>query len=161
MRLGSLLVAALLIGACLFGALAASGAEVGRAEYREAAEPICRRNTEANERILAGVKAEVRDGKLKPAASKFARAAAALKRTARRLEALPRPPVDLPRLAKWFGYVKDEVGYFEAIAARLKAGKKGAAEQLVARLSTTASRANNTVIVFEFDYCRLEPSRFT
>jgi hypothetical protein len=55
-------------------------AEFTRTEYREAAEPICKVDTEANERILAGVRAEVRQGKLGPAAAKFARAASALGR---------------------------------------------------------------------------------
>ena len=145
----------------LLVAAAADAAEVSRFEYREAAEPICKVNTKANERILAGVKSEVRQGKLKSSAVKFAKAAAALKATQGQLEALPEPSADQARLRKWFGYVKSEVSYFEAIATKLKAGQKASAEQFVTRLTTTANQANNAVLPFEFDYCRLEPSRFT
>jgi hypothetical protein len=142
-------------------AATAAAAEVSRAEYRAAAEPICKVDTQANERILAGVKSEVRHGKLKPAAVKFSRAAAALKRAEGELKALPQPAADQSRLAKWFGYVDKEVRYFEAAAANLRAGKKGPAESYVTKLSTTANLANSTVLPFEFEYCRLEPSRFT
>jgi hypothetical protein len=152
---GAVVIAVLVVAATAFAA------EVSRAEYREAAEPICKLNTKANERILGGVKAEVRGGKLKTAAAKFARAATALKETQRQLEALPRPAADRARLSKWFAYVSSEVSYFEAIANKLRAGKKGAAEQYVSRLSVTATQANSAVLPFEFDYCRFEPSRFT
>jgi hypothetical protein len=158
-------VRTLALGAVVFAVLvavaSAVAAEASRAEYREAAEPICKVNTKANERILGGVKAEVRHDKLKTAAAKFAKAATALKQTQRQLEALPQPAGDRARLGKWFAYVSSEVSYFEAIANKLRAGKKGAAEQYVSRLTVTATQANNAVLPFEFDYCRFEPSRFT
>ena len=31
---------------------------------------------------------------------------------------------------------------------------------MVLRLKSTAERANNTVLVFEFRYCRFQPSKF-
>ena len=64
---GSLIVAMVL-------AVAAFAAEVSRDEYEEAAEPICKTSAKANERILSGVRKEVQQGKLKPAATKFSRA---------------------------------------------------------------------------------------
>lgn len=147
----------------VFTALTATAwaAEISRAEFREAAEPICKTDTKANERILAGVRSEVRQGKLGPAGGKFNQAATALKLALGQLETLSRPAADEARLAKWFGTVKTEVGYFESIARKLKAGQKASAERLVSKLTVTAVKANDQVLPFEFTYCRLEPSRFT
>ena len=139
----------------------AAAAEVSRVEFRESAEPICKTDTQANERILAGVRKEVRSGKLAPASRKFAQAASALKAALRQLESLPRPSADEARLRKWFATVEAEVGYFEAVSRKLKSGQKAAAESFVTRLTVTANKANNQVLRFEFTYCRLEPSRFT
>jgi hypothetical protein len=135
--------------------------EVTRDSYREAVEPICKADTQANERIFAGVKQEVRQGKLKPAAVKFSRAAAALKAAIAQIQKVPAPAADAARLSKWLGKVSNEAGYFEAVARKLRAGDKAGAEHLVNKLTTEAGAANNVVIPFEFTYCRLEPSRFT
>jgi hypothetical protein len=140
--------------------LAAAG-EVTRDSYREAVEPICKTDTQANERIFAGVKQEVRQGKLKTAATKFTRAARALKAAIAQIQKVPAPAADAARLSKWLGKVSNEAGYFEAVARKLKAGDKAGAEHLVNKLTTEAGAANNIVIPFEFTYCRLEPSRFT
>ncbi len=155
------ITAAAALGAFALLATTAWSAEVSRTEFKEAAEPICKADTKANERILAGVRAEVRHGKLGPAAIKFGKAAAALKSALVQLEALPRPAADGPRLEKWFATVKTEVGYFEAVSRKLKAGQRAAAESYVNKLTVTATKANNQVLPFEFTYCRLEPSRFT
>ena len=116
---------------------------------------------DGQQHAAAGVKAEVRAGKLGPPAAKFTRAAKALRKALAQLEALPRPPADQARLAKWFQTVGTEAGYFEAVARKLRAGQKAAAERYVNKLTTTASKADNQVLPFEFTYCRLEPSRFT
>jgi hypothetical protein len=161
-RAGHRVVLALTLAASLYfaaGSLAAT--EVTRDSYREAVEPICQTNTQANERILAGVRKEVKANKLAPAAAQFVRAATALKQTQRQLAAVPQPSADQAKLAKWLGAVKLEATLFEQIAAQLRAGKKGAAEHSVAKLTSNAAKANNQVIAFEFHYCRFEPSRFT
>jgi hypothetical protein len=149
--------------ACAFAACVADAwaAEVSRSEYREAAEPICKVDTKANERILATVRQEVRQGALGSAAAKFMAASRALKKALGQLEALPRPAADEARLAKWFATVKAEAGYFEAVSRKLAAGQKRAAESFVTKLTVTAMKANDQVLPFEFTYCRLEPSRFT
>jgi hypothetical protein len=152
--------ALVLLAAGLLTSLAAAG-EVSRASYKEAAEPICKQNTEANERIFQGVRAEVKAGKLKPAATKFARAAQALKQTIAQLKSVPRPAADSAKLGKWLADVGLEANLFEAIAAKLRAGNKGSAEHLVVKLTSNANKANNVVLAFEFEYCRFEPSRFT
>jgi hypothetical protein len=159
-RPARVLLALGLIGA-LVGANLAPAAEVSRESYREAAEPICKTNTQANERIFKGVRAEVRHNKLKPAALAFEKAAKALKRTLAQLRALPRPGADQAKLSKWLGFVKEEVHGFQAVAGQLRAGKKINAEREVVKLAHIADLANNVVTAFEFEYCRFEPSRFT
>ncbi|HEX3733542.1 MAG TPA: hypothetical protein VHU86_00155 [Solirubrobacterales bacterium] len=144
----------------LAAALAAAS-EVSRNSYREAVEPICQANTRANERILGGVRSEVKRNRLGPAALRFAKAAKALKRTLRELQAVPQPAVDQPRLARWFRLVGAEASLFERVAAKLRASQKGAAEAMVIRLEHNAQLANDAVLPFEFQYCRFEPSRFT
>jgi hypothetical protein len=154
-------IAGIALAVTLVGPVLAGADEVTRTTYREAAEPICQKNTEANERILSGVRAEVNHGELTKAARKLAAASRALKATLSGLKALPRPPADQARLTRWFKYVAEEIGYFELAARQLKAGKKTQASKNVVRLTSTAARANAQVIPFEFTYCRLEPSRFT
>jgi hypothetical protein len=147
--------------AVLAAASLAQATEVSRDSYREAVEPICKANTLANEKILKGAKAEVKANKLKPAAQKFERAAAALSKSYAQLAAVPKPAADTAKLTKWLSYVKTEASLLRATAAKLEAGDKIGAEANVVRLTHTASLANNQVAVFEFQYCRFKPSRFT
>jgi hypothetical protein len=153
--------AAALLAAAALAASALAAEAPSRESYREAAEPICKSNTRANERIFKGVKAEVRAGKLAPAARQFAKATRALGHTVSQLKRIPRPATDEARLARWFGDIEAEKRLFEAVAAKLRAGRKGAAERLVARLNANAIKTNDVVIPFQFEYCRFEPSRFT
>jgi hypothetical protein len=145
----------------LAGPFAAGAEEVTRTAYREVAEPICKENTEANERILDGVRGDVREGKLGTASTKLAKAGRALKLALNELRGLPQPAPDRVRLTKWFGYVGQEVEYFQLASRQLKNGDKRAASQTVVRLTGTAGRANAQVVPFGFVYCRLQPSRFT
>jgi hypothetical protein len=147
--------------AVLVIAIPAAATEVTRATYTEAVEPICKANTEANEKILKGVRAGVKANRLKPAGAQFAKAAAALEQAYTQLKAVPQPPADTAKLAKWLRYVKTEASLFSATAAKLKAANKTAAEANVVRLTHTANLANAQVLGFEFEYCRFEPSRFT
>jgi hypothetical protein len=139
----------------------AQATEVTRESYREAVEPICKTNTQANERILKGVRKEVKEGKLKLAGGQFSRAATALSRTLKELKAVPQPPADQAKLAKWLKYVGIEVELFQRTAKKLKAGDKNGALAMVVRLEHNANQANAQVLAFEFHYCRFEPSKFT
>jgi hypothetical protein len=139
----------------------AEATEVTRESYREAVEPICKTNTEANERILKGVRAKVKAGKLKVAAGQFSRASTALKRTVKQLKAVAQPPADQAKLAKWLKYVEEEANLFQKTAQKLKANDKAGAQSMVIRLTHNANQANNQVLGFEFHYCRFEPSKFT
>jgi hypothetical protein len=139
----------------------AQATEMTRESYKEAVEPICKTNTQANERILKGVRKEVKEGKLKLAGSKFAKAATALHRTLLQLQAVEKPPADKTKLEKWLGYIGLEVTLFQKTAKKLKAEDKAGAQAMVIRLTHNATQANNQVLGFEFHYCRFEPSKFT
>jgi hypothetical protein len=151
---GSLVIA-------MFLAVAAFAAEVSPDEYKEAAEPICKVSTKENERILSGVRKEVKQGSLKTAAAKFSKASKEQSKALKQLEALPQPAADEARLAKWFGYLKIEAELFEQAGRKLKAGDKAGAEHIFAKLTPNANKANNQVLPFEFRYCRLEPQKFS
>jgi hypothetical protein len=153
--------AALISAVVLLAWVSLAAAETSRTEYVATVEPICKANTEANERILKPVKAQVKAGKLSQAAQRFSKAAAALKTTHAQLAAVPQPAADAAKLGTWLGYVKTEGDLFAAVAAKLKAGQKGAAQAKVNKLSSNANQANATVLSFNFRYCRFEPSKFT
>jgi len=142
-------------------AATAFAAETTRGEYTESVEPICKKNTQANERILAGVKAEVRAGKLKTAAAKFTKASVELKRTVGELEKVPGPAADQARLRKWLGLVEIEAELFATAGKKLAAGDKPGAEHIVNKLTQNAGKANLEALPFGFRFCRLEPGKFT
>jgi hypothetical protein len=145
----------------LAGASLAAAEEVTRDSYVAAVEPICKTNTEANEKILKGVREEVKQGKLKPAGVAFAKAAGALKKAYGQLQAVPQPSADTAKLKTWLGYVKTEGSLFEKAAAALKSGNKIKAQTIVVQLTHNANLANGAVLSFDFHYCKLEPSKFT
>jgi hypothetical protein len=157
---GKKLVLSLVAAAALLGAVPTLAAEATRESYVEAVEPICKANTEANEKILKGVRAKVKAGKYAQASRQFAAAAKALKRTRAQLLEVPKPPADAARLTKWLGYVKAEVTLFESIARKLAKNEVTAAQKMVVRLISNARQANNQVLDYEFRYCRFQPSKF-
>ncbi len=150
-----------LLAFLLTGASLAAAEEVTRDSYKAAVEPICKANTQANEKILKGVRAEVKAGKLKLAGAQFSKAAAALKQAYAQLGAVPQPPADTAKLGKWLAYVKTEASLFEEAAKALGAGNKTKAQTIVVKLTHNANLANDQVISFGFRYCKLEPSKFT
>jgi hypothetical protein len=158
MKRATLLLTAI---AALAIAAAPEGGEVTRDSYSAQVEPICRANTDANQKILKGVRAKVKAGRLKAAVKEFEAAAKALARTQVQLAAVPQPPDDAAKLAKWLAYVETEAELFQATADKLAANQKTAAQAMVVRLAHNANLANNQVLVFEFTECRFEPSKFT
>ncbi|HYG97093.1 MAG TPA: hypothetical protein VD741_08295 [Solirubrobacterales bacterium] len=157
---GKKLILSFVAAVMLLGAVPSLAAEATQDSYKEAVEPICKANTEANEKILKGVREKVKAGKLDAAARQFAAAGRALKRTRAQLLAVPKPAADAARLTKWLGYVKDEVELFEAIARKLANDESTSAQKMVVRLISNARQANNQVLDFEFRYCRFQPSKF-
>jgi hypothetical protein len=138
----------------------ALGTDPTREEYVAAAEPICKSNSEANSRILKGVKEQVKQGKLGPAGRRFVRASSALGKTVGQLAKLPQPTEDATKLTKWIGYLKQEKTYLQQIGQALKAADKFHAQKLAVQLNRNNNKANNTVISFNFHECRIESSRF-
>jgi hypothetical protein len=131
-----------------------------RDAYKDQVEPICKQNRQANERVLKGVKKNIQNGKLKLAGTQFAKGAAALKKARTQLAAVPQPSADSARLTKWLALIKTEVGLFEKVSKKLTAGDKRGAQRMALQLTSTVNRANNTVLAYEFRYCRVQSSQF-
>lgn len=144
----------------LLGALPAFAAETTREEYVKAVEPICKKNREANDKILQGVQQKVKAGKLDAAAKQFFAAARALKRTRAQLLKVPKPSADAALLTKWLKDVKKEAELFEAVGRKLAKGETGSANKMVVRLVSAARQANNLVREFNFRYCEFPISRY-
>jgi len=146
--------------AMLLAAGAASAAEVSPTEYKEQVEPICKRDTEANEKILDGVRANVKAGKLEKASRQLSAAAKALKQAYGQLSKVSKPALDATRLTKWLQGVKTEAELFEATSTKLAKNEKNAAQRMIVRLQSNATKTNNQVLDYEFRYCRLQPNKF-
>lgn len=157
---GRKLIVSLAAAAMLVGAVPSMAAEPTPETYKQEVEPICKVNTEANEKILKGVRQKVKAGKLDAAAKQFRAAAKALKKARAELLQVPKPAADATRLTKWLGYVKTEVQLFEAIATKLSKDEETSAQKMVVRLITTSKQANNQVLDYEFRYCRQQQSKF-
>ena len=141
-------------------ALATTSPTQTRETYTAAVEPICKTDSQANERLLTGVRKQIKAGKLKPAAARFAQAAAAFEKGTSQIARVPQPTADAARLTQWIGLLRNEGTILRKISKALKAGNKGAATHESAVLSQNGSKANSIVLPFEFHYCKIEQSRF-
>jgi len=101
---------------------------------------------------------------LKQAGQAFSKAAVELEKTQKKLAGVPQPPEDAAKLGKWLSEIKAEVALMKTIAANFnkntKAGKSKATS-LAVKLQNNATKANNNVIVFQFNYCKIDPSKYT
>lgn len=154
-----------LLGAwTLLEAPGATGAEdeegPTRAEYKAAVEPICKRNKQANSRILKGVRGQVQRGRLVPAGRRFIFASRALTKAVRQIARVPRPPEDVARLKRWITYLNRERIYLLWIGKALIRNNKFQAQKLAVQLNRNNNRANNVVIAFGFRECRIDSSAF-
>lgn len=140
-------------------ALAAEG-ELTRDEYVAKVEPICKANSEANSRILKGVKEQVQQDELVPAGKRFIRAASALGKAVTQIDKVPRPAMDNTKLTKWIGYLRQEKTYLQQIGSALKGRDKVRAQKVAVQLNRNNNKANNTVISFPFKECRIDSSKF-
>jgi hypothetical protein len=147
---GKKLVLSLAAFAVLFATVPAFGAEVTPDEYKAQVEPICKANTQANEK----------KGKLSKASKQLVGAAKALKKTRLELLQIPTPSADAARLTKWLAGVKTEVDLLEAAGRKLANGERNGASQMVIRLKSNAMKTNNLVLSYEFHYCKFEPQKF-
>jgi hypothetical protein len=155
LKLGLAVVAALLVAVPV--ALAATSEQQ---EYADRVEPICKANSEANSRILKGVKAQVQKDELVPAGKRFIQASGVLGKTVAQIAKVPQPEAYAPKLEKWIGYLKSEKTYLQQIGSKLKAKDKYHAQKLAVQLNNNNNKANNTVITFPFKECRIDSSRF-
>jgi len=146
--------------AVLFAAVPALAAEVTPDDYKAQVEPICKANTQANEKILKGARENVKTGKLSKASQQLSAAAKALKKTRGELLQIPTPAADAARLTKWLGGVKTEIDLLEAAGKKLAKGEKNGAGKMVIRLRSNAMKTNNLVLSYEFHYCEFEPQKF-
>jgi hypothetical protein len=131
-----------------------------RTEYKAEVEPICKQNTETSSSILKGVKGQVQQDKLVPAGKRFIRASGALGKAVTQIAAVPKPSEDATKLDKWIGYLKEEKSFLQKIGQALKAKNKFKAQQYAVKLNQNNNRANNTVIGFGFNHCRIDSSKF-
>jgi len=152
--------AAALVGIVVAVPMAGAG-ELTRDEYLARVEPICKANTEANEKIFKGAKEEVKAKELKKASTHFTRATVAFEKTIKQLKAVPPPAADAAKLGKWIGYLEVESSFLGKIGKALAAEQKAQAQTFSVRLNRNSNLANNTVLGFGFDYCRIDPSRFS
>lgn len=153
----TMLAALVALAACASIALAE---ELTRDEYVARVEPICKNNSEANSRILKGVKQQVQKGDLVPAGKRFIQASTALGKSVTQIAAVPQPAEDAAKLGKWIGYLKKEKVYLQKIGKYLKAEDKYRAQKQAVELNRNNNRANNTVISFGFHECRIDSSKF-
>ncbi len=141
-------------------AFAATSPTQTRESYVTAVEPICKTNTKANERTLAGVRKKIQKGQLAVAAGQFSKAASAFGKAVKQIKAVPQPVADVAKLKKWFGYLDDQTQMLSEISKALKNDQKTKAQTLSVKLTRNANLANNAVLGFDFDYCLIDPSKF-
>lgn len=132
-----------------------------RAEYVERVEPICKRNTEANERILAGARGKVKRGELPAAGRQFRRAARAFQEAIAEIISIPRPPADDRRLLRWIGHLRDVRDNMRKAGVALEEENRVRANHRVIRAERSGNAANNAGFAFDFHHCHLDASEFT
>ena len=153
------LLAALALTASLAAASIAAEAPT-RPEYVARLERICKPGSEATQRAVRGVRADVRAERLRLAATKFSRAKRIFAHTVRAISTVPRPPADRATLARWFAALGREnalPGSHRRRPSRL--GRRPLPARL-GRLHPRGQQANNVVVSFGFNYCSFKPSRF-
>ena len=156
----TLTTVALVFAATAVVVAAAWAADPTREEYVATIDPICKKNVDSNKKVLKGVGALVKAGKLKVAASRFTQVAANFGRTIKSVEAIPRPPEDSPRLEKWFKFLKIVQKNLAEVGKALKEENKIRASHEKIRAERSSNAANNVSFVFGFHYCNLRPGQF-
>jgi hypothetical protein len=155
------LFAATFVAILASATIALAATEQTRETYVAQVEPICQRNTQSNEQILAGVRKKIKQGQLKVAAGQFTKAASAFGKAVTQIKAVPQPPADAAKLKKWTGYLEGETKLLSEIGKALKANNKSRAQTLSVKLTHNGNLANNAVLGFEFNYCLIDSSRFS
>jgi hypothetical protein len=154
-------IAAIVLLAMAVGAAVASAeGEPTRAEYVARLEQICKPGSDATERAVHGVRADVRAERLAVAAGKFARAERIFSGTVGSIANVPRPTADGATLKRWFAALGKEEVYLGQIVKTLRANDVAGFERVSANFIHEGNRANNAVVSFGFTYCSFKPTRF-
>jgi hypothetical protein len=142
------------------GALAVTSPDQTRESYKAKVEPICKSNTKTTERLLSGVKKQVKEGQLKAASGKVASAATSSGKTVTQLKAVPQPVADVAKLGTWISYLEKEQKLLGELSKALKAENKSRVQLLTIKLTHNGNQANNAVLGFEFNYCLIPTDQF-
>lgn len=152
-------IAAVLVAMLALTAVAFAAEEPTREAYVATVEPICKRDRQAAEKILAGTKDAIRKGRLQVAGRQLIRASRAFNRTIRQLVAVPRPPADDAKLRKWFKFLRIVRDRIRQTGAYYREGKRLQATHESIRVERSGNAANNVSFSLGFRYCRLSRSR--
>jgi hypothetical protein len=155
------LVGATLLAVMVLGASAGAAVGSDRAEYVNRLESICQPGVEATQRVVRGLRSDVKAERLAVAAGKLGSAARIFDGTVRKISAVPRPPADATHLTKWFGYLKLQESYLARAAAALRAEKIPRYQHNAVLFVHNGNLANDVVIAYGFNYCRFKFSRFS
>jgi hypothetical protein len=159
-----LAVAIVAMGLLLVATAHADEPSSERGAYVAAVEPICEANSVANKRILRNARERARSkdpATMKRAGTQFIQASAAFAATVRKIAAVPRPAADDARLRRWFDQLDIVSANLRQLGKALKEGEKIRAAHEAIRVERSSNAANNVGFVFEFNYCRITPSRFS
>jgi hypothetical protein len=131
-----------------------------RTEYVARLERICKPGSDATERAVHGVRADVRAERFAVAAGRFDRARRIFSKTVTSIVIVPRPPADASTLKRWFTALGKEKVYLGQIVKTLRANDIAGFERVSADFIHEGNRANNAVVSFGFNYCDFKPTRF-
>jgi hypothetical protein len=132
----------------------AAGEEQTRESYKAQVDPICQANRKANEKILAGAKEHVNKGKLGLAGEQFIEVSGSFGKLIAQLAPVPAPPADERRVERWFTSMRLLKQRLRNVGKYYKAGEKIKATHESILAERSGLSANNTSIVFHFQYCR-------
>ena len=153
-----LLAGVALLLALSVGSVAAE--ELTREEYVARLERICKPGSDATERAVRGVRADIRHERLAVAGRKFARAKRIFAGTVGSISTVPRPAADRDTLKRWFAALGREQTYLGQMVKTLLAEDVAGFQRVSARFIHEGNKANNAVVSFGFEYCSFKPTRF-
>jgi hypothetical protein len=155
------LVICLAIGLAVILASTAFAAEdPTRAGYVARLERICKPGSEATQRAVRGVRADVHTERLRLAGSKFAKAKRIFARTVSAIATVPRPGADRATLDRWFAALGREKVFLGRTASALRAEDVARFQRVSADFIHEGNKANNVVVSFGFNYCNFKSSRY-
>ena len=132
----------------------AAGEEQTRDSYKAQVEPICQANRSANEKIMAGARDRVNNGKLVLAGKQFIRVSGSVAGLIAQLVTVPAPSADERRIEHWLDSIRLLAQRLREVGKHYKAGEKIKATHTSILAERAGLSANNTSIVFHFHYCR-------